>query len=99
MSRDRDCGVAFYSGGNWNNGANAGLFALNGNNPRSNSNWNLGFRSALPSDARIGNSKDYRQCEGIKEPVSTPAEKQEKNGAMLMAFCRCGIGCGGCQYL
>ena len=37
MSRDRDCGVAFYSGGNWNNGANAGLFALNGNNPRSNS--------------------------------------------------------------
>lgn len=77
----------------------AGVFNVNLNNPRSNSNTNIGFRSALPSYARIGNSKDYRQCEGIKEPVSTPAEKQEKNGAMLMAFCRCGIGCGGCQYL
>lgn len=73
-------------GGNWNNTSNAGVFYVNLNNPRSNSNTNIGFRSALPSYARIGNSKDYRQCEGIKEPVSTPAEKQEKNGAMLMAF-------------
>lgn len=48
MSRARECSVAFYSGGNWNNGAMAGLFAVNGNNPRSNSNWNIGFRSALP---------------------------------------------------
>lgn len=31
-------------GGNWNNGANAGLFALNLNNPRSNVNTNIGFR-------------------------------------------------------
>lgn len=36
-----------YRGGNWNNGANAGLFYLNGNNARSNSNTNIGFRSAL----------------------------------------------------
>ena len=53
MSRDRDCGVAFYSGGNWNNGANAGLFALNGSTPRSTSGWGLGFRSAyvdLPTE-------------------------------------------------
>lgn len=28
MSRDRDCGVAFYSGGNWNNGANGGSVRL-----------------------------------------------------------------------
>ena len=34
-------------GGNWNNDANAGLFNLNLNNPRSNSNWNIGGRSAL----------------------------------------------------
>jgi len=56
MSRDRDCGVAFYSGGNWNNGANAGLFALNGNSgggPRSGSGWNLGFRSALPNSQML----------------------------------------------
>ena len=33
-------------GGNWNNGSNAGLGALNLNNPRSNSNNNIGFRSA-----------------------------------------------------
>jgi len=38
----------FYCGGNWNNGSNAGVFNLNGNNARSNSNTNIGFRSALP---------------------------------------------------
>lgn len=36
-----------YRGGNWNNGANAGVFSLNGNNARSNRNWNIGFRAAL----------------------------------------------------
>ena len=35
-----------YRGGNWNNGENAGLFYLNGNNPRSNSGTGIGFRSA-----------------------------------------------------
>lgn len=39
---------SFNRGGNWNNGANAGVFYSNGNNPRSNSNANIGFRSALP---------------------------------------------------
>ncbi len=34
-------------GGTWNNGANAGVFSLNLNNPRSNVNWNIGFRLAL----------------------------------------------------
>lgn len=36
-----------YRGGNWNNGANAGVFYLNGNNSRTNVNTNIGFRSAL----------------------------------------------------
>ena len=36
-----------YRGGNWNNGANAGVFYLNGNNSRTNSNTNIGFRVAL----------------------------------------------------
>jgi len=31
-------------GGNWNNTSNAGVFALNLNNPRSNVNTNIGFR-------------------------------------------------------
>ena len=34
-------------GGNWNNGANAGVFYFNGNNSRANVNTNVGFRSAL----------------------------------------------------
>ena len=38
---------AFLRGGNWNNGANTGLFTLNLNNSPSNSNGNIGFRCAL----------------------------------------------------
>lgn len=38
---------AFFSGGFWFTGANAGVFALNGLDPRSNSNWAVGFRSAF----------------------------------------------------
>jgi len=41
---------SFYRGGNYNNGANAGLFYSNGNNARSNSNGNIGFRSASSLD-------------------------------------------------
>lgn len=33
------------SGGNWNNGATAGVWALNLNNVRTNSNNNVGLRS------------------------------------------------------
>ncbi len=32
-------------GGNWNNGTNAGVWALNLNNERGNSNNNVGFRA------------------------------------------------------
>ena len=35
---------AVIRGGNWDNGANAGVFALNANNAPSNSNDNVGFR-------------------------------------------------------
>jgi hypothetical protein len=42
-----------YRGGNWNNTTNAGLPALNLNNPRTNSNNNIGFRSALPFDNEV----------------------------------------------
>jgi len=34
-------------GGAWNNGSGAGVFALNLNNTRGNSDNNVGFRSAL----------------------------------------------------
>jgi hypothetical protein len=33
------------SGGNWNNASNAGVWALNLNNVRGNSNNNVGFRA------------------------------------------------------
>lgn len=33
------------SGANWNNGSNAGVWALNLNNVRGNSNNNVGFRA------------------------------------------------------
>ena len=33
------------SSANWNNGANAGVWTLNLNNVRANSNYNVGFRS------------------------------------------------------
>ena len=34
-------------GGNWYNGAHAGVFFFNGTYSRANVNWNVGFRSAL----------------------------------------------------
>lgn len=37
------------SGGNWNNGSNAGLGALNLNNSASNANSNIGGRLAMTS--------------------------------------------------
>ena len=37
--------MAPISGGNWNNSSNAGVWALNLNNSRTNSNNNIGFRS------------------------------------------------------
>ena len=37
------------AGGNWNNGASAGVFALNLNNPRSNRNSNIGARPDFAS--------------------------------------------------
>ena len=55
-------------GGRWNNGTNAGVFNVNLNNPRSNVNWNIGFRSALLSYARIGMFTDIpavREDKGV----------------------------------
>lgn len=54
-------------GGNWNNGANAGVFNVNLNNPRSNANGNIGFRSALPSKsdaAHLMGMQSVPRCKG-----------------------------------
>lgn len=47
MMRNHVCGFkknAAQRGGNWNNGAHNGLFAVNSNNTPSNTNNNIGFR-------------------------------------------------------
>ena len=61
-----------YRGGNWNNGANNGVFSINANNARSNANTNIGGRSALalllrlkPKGARSSKAKGaYLPTEG-----------------------------------
>ena len=53
-------------GGNWNNGAGAGVFALNLNNPRTISNANVGFRAALPSKPDTRGSWASLQSRGDK---------------------------------
>jgi len=41
------------AGGNWNNGVIAGVWALNLNNSRTNSNHNNGFRADSASPSRL----------------------------------------------
>lgn len=66
-------------GGNWNNGANAGLGALNLNNSRANANSNIGFRPALDDSARSNCLKGRCQCFFQKDAAaSAHAEKQIK---------------------
>lgn len=37
--------MCLIAGGNWSNGSNAGVWAVNWNNARTNSNDNVGFRA------------------------------------------------------
>ncbi|MCU8190152.1 RNA-directed DNA polymerase [Vibrio vulnificus] len=65
-------------GGNWNNGSNAGLGALNLNNARSNANSNIGFRPAL-DNARSNHPTECCQCNYEKDAfASAIAEKNIK---------------------
>jgi hypothetical protein len=63
-------------GGNWNNGTNAGVFALNLNNARSNSNNNRGFRSALLSLPEACLSREQDSAERIKGFISLPTRQK-----------------------
>ncbi len=56
---------SFYSGGNYNN-TTYGLASFNGNNARSNSNGNIGFRAALPSSQMSRTYWVRFQCNGDK---------------------------------
>jgi hypothetical protein len=49
------------SGGNWNNGSNAGVWSLNANNVRGNSNSNIGFRAdSMPGKPNAANAARQR---------------------------------------
>lgn len=56
-----------YRGGNWNNGTNAGVFYLNGNNSRSNVNTNIGFRSALALFAYVLRATALQERKGKRD--------------------------------
>ncbi len=53
-------------GGNWNNGTQAGVFALNLNNRRSLSNVSVGFRAALPLQSDTYALRGICQYQGDK---------------------------------
>jgi len=78
------------SGGNWNNGSNAGVWAFNLNNVRSNSNYNVGFRSDSASphiEQSNGGTKGgaFRQLQAAKSVYrffsSRTACRLERQGA------------------
>jgi RNA-directed DNA polymerase len=59
-----------YRGGNWNNGAIAGVFALNLNNDRANANTNIGCRPA-PGDCQMRQA--HRACRQNAPQKDTPS--------------------------
>jgi len=69
------------AGGNWNNGANAGVWALNLNNVRGNSNNNVGFRadSATPRTPQLGDGGakgDAFRCDGAAAGTASSAKSE-----------------------
>lgn len=57
------------SGANWDNGPNAGVWALNLNNVRGNSNNNVGFRSDSGSP-RIPQGKGGTKGGAFRQPLA-----------------------------
>ena len=64
-------------GGNWNNGANAGLFNLNLNNERGNYDNNIGFRVALIF-SRIFKFTNLKVSNKQKEEKTVTKSKRQK---------------------
>ena len=59
-------------GGNWNNGANAGVRAANANNSPGNANTNIGFRLSIvcyPSPGDYGRRPVYAHTTPKSWPV------------------------------
>jgi hypothetical protein len=82
------------SGGNWNNAGNAGVWALNLNNDRGNSNNNIGFRAdsepGMPHAAMADRHRGS-PCRGLRRNLpparplvahAGPVAGQAKTGGM-----------------
>ena len=86
-----------YRGGNWNNGANAGVFYLNGNNARSNSYAHIGFRPALASfvivcEPRLGRNTEakgaYFPADKAKDERPRRCRWRHWDGSLLVEAAR-----------
>lgn len=82
-----------YRGGNWNNGTNAGVFYLNGNNSRASSHSNVGFRSACVRYSGDSDTLDNLDDEAtdlseapeeVKEQIKSNDEKLKAHAAFLL---------------
>ncbi len=87
-------GMACLCGGNWNNTSNAGVFAVNLNNNRTNSNNNVGGRDCIskPETTMVDTGNRGVCCPGITEIkngeslFSSNVEKQTKPKRMGHLF-------------
>ncbi|GAB4300265.1 MAG: hypothetical protein Kow0096_20140 [Thiohalomonadaceae bacterium] len=77
------------NGGNWDNGANAGLFCLNVNNAPSNANSNIGARLAMDNQVRSGVATAAptvpHPSGSLSCPVAPGEHEQGAAGRMLAA--------------
>ena len=76
-----------YRGGDWNNGANAGVFYLNGNDSRAGVNTGIGFRSALVRYSGDSDTLDNLEDEAtdLSDAPEEIKEQIKKNDEKLKA--------------
>ena len=77
-------------GGNWNNGANAGVFYFNGNNSRANVNTNVGFRSALALFVIVCGLRPGRNTEAKGTHFPAVKAKDQRPCSLLVKVTRGG---------
>ena len=78
------------SGGNWNNAGNAGVFALNLNNYRTNSNYNYGFRSDSVSP-HIGQPNSGTKGGAFRQSMTAKSVLHSVSGRAALRLERQGV--------
>lgn len=78
------------SGGNWNNGSNAGIWAFNLNNVRGNSNNNVGFRSDSNSP-RIGQPNGGIKGGAFRQSMTAKSVYRSVSGRAACSLERQGV--------